>query len=230
MSIEVAGFDPEDTSLTNTISVAGGQLCAGQGIGESDAFSTGVSGAEYGAAVVFTALRQMGEWPPEGFDANDFEVKAREIVAASLGDKSTPTQEQDEGVDPIAKIFETRRVAQDRAKIYGSALDELIEASSQLRGSHLIISGVPYAQADSPIYGERERFRLTEQQVRVRDAYVTDDRRSGDERPNLHITVTLPYGRQNSHEPLTFYLHELDKCVTDELPAQDYYTGEIYLD
>ncbi len=84
MSIDIAGFDPEDRRFINTISAAGGMLCAGQGIGEGDAYTTGVSGAEYGAAVVFTALRQMGVWPPENFDATEFETKAREIVDASL--------------------------------------------------------------------------------------------------------------------------------------------------
>lgn len=84
MSIEVNGFDPSDRRYLNTISAAAGMLCAGQGIESEAAYSIGVSGAEYGMAVALTALRQMGVWPPENFDASLFEIRAREIVNSSL--------------------------------------------------------------------------------------------------------------------------------------------------
>ena len=140
--------------------------------------------------------------------------------------ETSPTQDQ----APIVKVFESRQVAQERATSYGEALRELVDDTAKLRGAHLIISGLPYAHGDSPIYGDREHFRITEQQVRVRDAYVSEGKYDDAERPIVCITITLPYGRGYSHEPMSFRLHELEVCRDDESPAENYYTGEIMLD
>lgn len=91
MSIEVADFDPADRRYVNTISAAGGILTEAHGIESQHAYTTGVLGAEYGVAVALTTLRQMGIWPPQDFDPVEFEVKARQIVDASIETGSNPS-------------------------------------------------------------------------------------------------------------------------------------------
>ena len=147
-----------------------------------------------------------------------------------MSQEASPGNVQDRSIDPIAKVLEVRSTAQDKARVYSEALSELVEVASQLRGTYLVISGVPYAWAGGPIYRDRERFRVTEQKVYVRGANVTDDRRDGAERPTIHISVTLPFERRNSHEPMTFHLHELDMCIIDESPAENYFSGELVMD
>lgn len=83
MSVEIDGFSKEDQRLVNTVSVAASQLLLAQGVEPGLATTVGDRGAEYGFGVALTAFREMGMWPPEGFDPAEFEIVAKGIVSRS---------------------------------------------------------------------------------------------------------------------------------------------------
>ena len=83
MSVEIYGFDGVDQRLANTASIAASDLLLAQGVEAGTATTIGNKGAEYGAAVIFTALREMGMWPPVGFDPDEFEIVVRNVVSRS---------------------------------------------------------------------------------------------------------------------------------------------------
>ena len=83
MSLEIRGSAPEDRRLGATVATAVGELLLAQGVQPSHAATTGTQGGEYGAAVIFAALREMGCWPPEGLDAGVFERTVSVVVQLS---------------------------------------------------------------------------------------------------------------------------------------------------
>lgn len=83
MTVEVKGSNSGDRRLINTVAIAAGELLIAQGVEGGVAATTGTLGSEYGSAVIFTALREMGHWPPKDFDADEFERTASRIVQES---------------------------------------------------------------------------------------------------------------------------------------------------
>lgn len=84
MSIEIKGLEKLDSSLAVEVAQEAARLCVAQGITPAEAHTTGIRGAEYGAAVTLTVLREMGLLPNQDFDVVGFVETAHRITDESI--------------------------------------------------------------------------------------------------------------------------------------------------
>jgi len=83
MSIEINGFDRDDSDASQVVTRLAVRLCLETGSTPVDAHSTGKRGAGYAAELLLTTLRTMGALSEGPLDLELLEATATQVVRRS---------------------------------------------------------------------------------------------------------------------------------------------------
>jgi hypothetical protein len=84
MTIEIYSIRPGDVDPASEAGFCAANLLIAQGVEAGTAWAVGRQAGEYAVLVAFTALRDMGVIPEEGFDVTGFKEVAKRITDASI--------------------------------------------------------------------------------------------------------------------------------------------------
>lgn len=84
MTIEIIGFNNQDSLAADEAAYAGAEIADREGIKDGQAFTIGSRTAKYAIELTLTALRQMGVIPEEGIDVTVFQETVNAIANETL--------------------------------------------------------------------------------------------------------------------------------------------------